>query len=44
MINCGGTMDIVEFLEPPEDLVSINSIGPVAVGKLILLWLVWGPI
>ncbi len=23
MINCGGTMDIVEFLDPPEDLVRL---------------------
>ena len=23
MINCGGNMDIVEFLDPPEDLVDI---------------------
>ena len=25
MINCGGTMDIVEFLDPPDDLVTCNS-------------------
>ena len=21
MINCGGTLDVVEFLDPPEDVV-----------------------
>jgi hypothetical protein len=28
-------MDIVEFLEPPEDLVSTNQIGPIAMAKFV---------